>query len=276
MLPHHHLYAAAWGAAGLAWVLCGARLLHRRSGGAAPPAALLGLLGGAVVATFAGARLHFLLLSPDLLRDGGFGVLRGGLGDDGAGLRITGGLLAGAAVVLALGPAATGHRLGRAAIADVVVPLAGVAIALGRLGCFADGCCFGVRCAGAWCVRFPASSPAYWSHVAQGLLPPDAHGGSLPVHALQLYLGAAGLLALAASASSLLRRAPDGSRALVFVAVLAALRSAIEPLRESAFGVGVPHEQRLGVAIAVAALLLLAWRVRTAGQRRAPGVLSGS
>lgn len=271
MLPHHHLYAGAWGAAGLVWVLCGALLLKRRAGRRARLPVLLGMLLAAVAATLVGARLHFVLLAPDLVLEHGVGALLD-VGDEGAGLRITGGLLAGATVILAFGRAATGRAMSRAALADVLVPLAGLAIAIGRLGCFADGCCFGVPCTQAWCVRFPPNSPAYWSHLAQSLLPATYGGPSLPVHPLQLYLGGAGLLALAASALPILRRAPDGSRALVFVAVLALTRVLIEPLRESSFGIGVAHERPLSLTIAVAAsalLLLRAWRARSTRQRRA-------
>jgi phosphatidylglycerol:prolipoprotein diacylglycerol transferase len=260
MLPHHHLYEAAWGAAGLAWGFCGALLLRRRAGGAASWPRLLLLVVLAIGATLAGARAHFVLLAPDLLHALGWRVLVVPLAE-GAGLRITGGLLAGLAVLVALGPFAAGHRVGRAAVADALVPAVGLAVAVGRLGCFADGCCFGTPCAGPWCLRFPSGSPAWWNHVAQGLVSPDA-AVSGAMHPVQLYLGFAALLSGVAAVAPLRRTPlPDGVRALAFVVVFSLLRALVEPLRESRFGAGVPHESTVDLLIAAVAGALLARRL---------------
>ena len=274
MLPHHHLYQAAWAAAALSWGALGSVLLRQRTGGAATWPRLFVLVVLAIAATLLGARLHFVALAPDLIATLGWRVLLPL--DEGAGLRITGGLLAGAAVIAAAGPAATGYRLGRGAIADALVPAAGLAIALGRLGCFADGCCFGVPCTAPWCVSFPAGSPAWWSHVAQGLVETSADA-SRPVHPVQLDLAIAGLIASAVSLGAWPRTRPrDGTRALAFVVVLSLLRAAIEPLRESSFGAGVAHEPVVDLTIAVAALAALTIR-RLLDQRAAVGrAASGS
>ena len=267
MAPHHHLYEAAWGVAALLWSVAGALLLRRRTAGAAPWARLAALVACTVAATILGARAHFVALAPDLLTTLGWRGLVLPL-PEAAGLRITGGLVAGALVIAAAGPVATGHALRRAAIADVLVPAAGFAIALGRLGCFADGCCFGVPCAGPWCVDFPAGSPAWWSHVAQGLVASTA-AASRPVHPMQLYLGGAGLIASGVSLLAFRRsRLPDGARALLFVVVLSLLRAGIEPLRESSFGTGVAHQPTLNLAVAAIALAGL---VRLASAQRAVG-----
>lgn len=261
MLPHHHLYEAAWCAAALLWGVVGTLLLRWRTNGAAPWPRLVTLAACTVVATVLGARLHYVALAPDLLATLGWRACVLPL-PEGAGLRITGGLMAGALVIVGIGPLATGFRLGRAAIADALVPAAGVAIAVGRLGCFADGCCFGVPCTGPWCVRFPAGSPAWWSHVAQGLVV-TAAAASRPLHPVQLYLGGSALLASAVSLCALRRtELPDGVRALVFVVLLSLLRGAIEPLRESSFGAAVPHEPMLNLTVAALALAALVARLR--------------
>lgn len=259
MLPHHHLYEAAWAGAALSWAALGSALLRQRTGGAATWPRLFALVVLAIAATLVGARLHFVALAPDLLATLGWRVLLPL--DEGAGLRITGGLLAGAAVIVAAGPAATGYRLGRCAIADALVPAAGLAIALGRLGCLADGCCFGLPCLAAWCVSFPSGSPAWWSHVAQGLVATSAET-SRPVHPVQLYLALTGLIASAVSLGVRPHaRLRDGTRALAFVVVLSLLRAGIEPLRETRFGAGVPHEPAVDLTVAVAALAVLRWRL---------------
>ena len=267
MAPHHHLYEAAWGVAALLWSVAGALLLRRRTAGAAPWARLAALVACTVAATILGARAHFVALAPDLLTTLGWQALLLPV-SDGAGLRITGGLIAGALVIAAAGPAATGHALRRAAIADVLVPAAGFAIAMGRLGCFADGCCFGVPCPRPWCVAFPAGSPAWWSHVAQGLVS-TAADASRRVHPVPLYLGVAGLIASGVSLLASRRSGlPDGARALLFVVVLSLLRAGIEPLRESSFGTGVAHQPTLNLAVAAIALAGL---VRLASAQRAVG-----
>jgi len=43
------------------------------------------------------------------------------------------------------------------------------ALALGRIGCFLNGCCFGKPTNLPWAVRFPYDSPAYRSQVSQNL-----------------------------------------------------------------------------------------------------------
>ena len=46
------------------------------------------------------------------------------------------------------------------ATADAVAPSLALGIALGRLGCFLNGCCYGDRCNLPWAVRFPTESLA--------------------------------------------------------------------------------------------------------------------
>ena len=268
MLPHHHLYGLAWGAAALAWVICGTLLVTRRTGRAVA-ARVLALLALAATAALFGARLHFVLLAPDLLETGVLRALLLPL-DEGAGLRIGGGLLAAGGLILLLGPRAARGTIGRAALCDVLLPLGGVALAIGRLGCFADGCCFGTVCSRPWCPAFPAWSPAYWSHFAQGLLAETARS-SLPVHPLQLYLAAGGLASAATGACVAARGARPGTAALVFVAALASLRTLVEPVRETSFGSGVAYQSALDLSCAGVAVALLLWRA----QRR-PAVLSGT
>jgi phosphatidylglycerol:prolipoprotein diacylglycerol transferase len=77
-------------------------------------------------------------------------------------------------------------------LADCVAPGMLVGLAIGRVGCFLNGCCYGGPCDLPWAVRFPtgtAPADAY----------PAAAGGSLPLHPAQLYAAIdAALLALLA------------------------------------------------------------------------------
>jgi phosphatidylglycerol---prolipoprotein diacylglyceryl transferase len=43
--------------------------------------------------------------------------------------------------------------------ADVVTPSVALGVGIARIGCFLNGCCFGVPGHSAWCVRFPPGSP---------------------------------------------------------------------------------------------------------------------
>lgn len=105
-------------------------------------------------------------------------------------------------------------------LADVMVPAALAAVAIGYIGCFLAGCCFGDIAGSAaqiaaladphlrlqvqtlpalssdgmaWSVRFPAGSVVYRQQLAFGLIAPGA-AATLPVHPVQLYESAAALL----------------------------------------------------------------------------------
>jgi phosphatidylglycerol:prolipoprotein diacylglycerol transferase len=57
-------------------------------------------------------------------------------------------------------------------IADVLIPSVSIGHALGRLGCFAAGCCFGnvARPGFPLAVHFPHDSPAFADHLSSGLV----------------------------------------------------------------------------------------------------------
>ena len=265
MFPGAHLHALAWTAGALLWVwLCGRAIADSARGrdGRAPRGARL-LPLAAAAATWVGARVHFLLAAPEAIGDS----LRGGRVIDlvaGTGLRIGGGLVLGAAVLAALAPTATVGRLSRLATLDRAAPLAGVAVALGRVGCWADGCCFGLPCPYAWCVVFPPGSPAYWSQIARGLIP-DRAPHALPVHPLQLHLGIAALLATLLARAVSQRSPADGVPLATFVAIMAASRLLLERLRETAFGLAVPAQTELDVLLLAGSVVFLRGR----RQRRA-------
>ncbi len=72
------------------------------------------------------------------------------------------------------------------AMADVVMPWVPLAQAFGRVGCFFNGCCYGIRSDQLpWGLQFPPGSPPAHSHqINYGALP---DGWSYPIHPTQIY-----------------------------------------------------------------------------------------
>ncbi|MEK6249675.1 MAG: prolipoprotein diacylglyceryl transferase [Planctomycetales bacterium] len=72
------------------------------------------------------------------------------------------------------------HRLPALAFADLIAPSMMLGLALGRIGCLLNGCCFGGACELPWSVTFPQDSPPYMRQLERGLdlglqiLPPSS------------------------------------------------------------------------------------------------------
>lgn len=78
-------------------------------------------------------------------------------------------------------------KLPLAKVMDIMAPGIAIAVGIGRIGCFLNGCCYG-RITDSWIgVYFPSrwTPPAYWDHLQRGLIPPGA-SHSLPVIPTQL------------------------------------------------------------------------------------------
>ncbi len=74
---------------------------------------------------------------------------------------LIGGLLGGAAFLVR-------YALPFWATLDLITPSLALGLAIGRLGCFLNGCCFGGACDLPWAVRFPPTSPAYEHQLEHG------------------------------------------------------------------------------------------------------------
>ena len=74
------------------------------------------------------------------------------------------------------------------AYADALGPAVAVGQALGRLGCFAAGCCWGGACDASYALaaRFPPESLAYQSQAANHLIAAGALH-TIPIHPTQIY-----------------------------------------------------------------------------------------
>lgn len=193
--------------------------------------ALEGLDGGRVrramlplgLAFFVGARLHFVLNQWKDFADHPLAALSFWSG----GLHAPGGI----ALLALAGPLVLrrqGLPVGR--FADGFAPAVGITIALARLGCFLEGCCFGTPCAWPWCLSFPRGSYIYQFHTGLGLLPPGA-AHTLPIHPLQLYFAGAGLLLTLVALWLRPRKRYDGEVALVGLVLYSASAALLEFLR---------------------------------------------
>ena len=60
------------------------------------------------------------------------------------------------------------HRLPLLAVCDLIAPSMMLGLAIGRIGCLLNGCCFGGECDRAWAVTFPPNAPPYLAQVERG------------------------------------------------------------------------------------------------------------
>lgn len=131
-------------------------------------------------------------------------------------------------------------------IVDLSIPGIAMGHALGRIGCFLGGCCFGAEWHGPWAA------------IATHPLAASAHP-SVPRHPVQLY-ESLGLLLLAALFVFVKpARVGDGGRALSYVALYAILRFSMEQLRADTIrGVffGLSTSMMISLALFAGAVIL--------------------
>ena len=102
-------------------------------------------------------------------------------------------------------------------LADIAVPFIPLGHAIGRLGCFLNGCCYGERTDVLWAMPFPrvpfnlskepVGSPPYIDHCQRFGLSYWQDQWSFPVHPTQLY-SVAGLMAIFAILILIRKKAP--------------------------------------------------------------------
>jgi len=168
-------------------------------------------------------------------------------------------------------------------LADCIAPGLLLGLALGRIGCFLNGCCYGGPCDLPWAVRFPPESPPWLDQAARGLLPGiGAVGGtlpwSLPVHPAQLYaaIDAAILAVLAswASATPLGRR--DGQVFALVLTLHPISRMLLEAIRVDeppALGTPLSISQLVSLVLLALAATLWWWTSRQPPGGQPPGPL---
>ncbi len=133
---------------------------------------------------------------------------------------------------------------------DVVAPSLAFGIAIGRLGCFLNGCCWGDTCNLPWAVTFPRESPPWNAELARGLIPPDA-SSSLALHPTQLYSTIDGLILLFLLNGYYPLRRRDGEVMGILMLCYPITRYFIEDLRndEGVFWAGMTVSQCISVAL---------------------------
>ena len=60
------------------------------------------------------------------------------------------------------------HQLPALALADLIAPSLALGLAIGRVGCLMNGCCYGGPCSYPWAITFPPQSPPYSEQAADG------------------------------------------------------------------------------------------------------------
>ncbi len=124
------------------------------------------------------------------------------------------------------------HEMSFFPYADVMAPTVAIGQALGRLGCFSAGCCWGGVCDAhyAFAARFPPESLAYQSQAQNHLIAAGAPT-TLPIHPTQLYeaLGCALLFLFLTYWRA--RKRFHGELLALYLMLYAPLRATVETLR---------------------------------------------
>ncbi len=174
-----------------------------------PPQVIYDLGVWVILAGVLGAKLFYLVVYGDEFlaawRAQGWSALRHGF-------VFFGGFLAAIASVIVY---ARVKRLPLWKLADVLAPSLALGHAFGRLGCFAQGCCFGRAGDLPWAVQFPAGHPTF----------------PLSVHPTQLYEAAGNLLIFAGLSLGYRHKRYDGQVWWFYVLAYGLLRFANEWLR---------------------------------------------
>ena len=133
---------------------------------------------------------------------------------------------------------------------DVIAPALALGIAIGRIGCFLNGCCYGDPCSLPWAVQFPKHSPPWEAEVARNLIPPDAEH-SLWLHPTQLYSTIDGLIIMTLLLAYFPIRKRDGEVMGLLMLAYPITRFLIEHLRndEGIFAAGMTISQLISLGI---------------------------
>lgn len=142
-----------------------------------------------------------------------------------------------------------------------------LAAAIGRIGCFLAGCCFGKPTGAGWGVNYGAGTSAHDWQVAQGIIPEGA-AETVGAYPVQLYFVVSGLVGFALLWHLRKRMKQPGQLALATMVFVFANRFFIEFFREAVTGRGFIGEMAGGLklgqwfclAVVLVSLLVYCWR----------------
>lgn len=205
--------------------ISGIWLIEKRAGKLGMPSAkVIDLVFYIMISGILGSRLLFVILEWEYYRVRPWDILKIWEG----GLVFYGGLILAFGVVIWF---LRKNKLKVWLFADAMAPALALGIAIGRIGCFLNGCCYG-KISREWGVCFPArgNPPAFAQQVADGLIPAGAEY-SLPVIPAQLYSCLAGLLIFLVILVLEKKKRFDGFIFWVFILLYSASRFVIEIFR---------------------------------------------
>ena len=154
------------------------------------------------------------------------------------------------------------HRLPLGKVADIAAPALALGQAVGRLGCFLAGCCYGQACSLPWAVTFTDPRARELTGVTLGT----------PLHPTQLYHALADVAILAVLLWQRRRRRFEGQVFWTYVLMYAVLRGVVEIWRgDVARGVFANGLLSTSQLISIPLALLAALMLVRLGRRPAAG-----
>jgi phosphatidylglycerol:prolipoprotein diacylglycerol transferase len=153
-------------------------------------------------------------------------------------------------------------------ILDISTPSLAIGLAITRIGCFLNGCCWGKMCSPGlpWGVSFPAGAGAYEQQMKDGLLKAGTMP-SLPVHPTQLYESLS-VFAMFFILTWLFRfRKRKGDILAAFAILYAVERFLVEFLRadNALMADGLTVSQNISILAFIAGIAWLVWGKVTGG-----------
>ncbi len=140
--------------------------VHRAERLGLDPEMILALAFWLFVAGIVGARLFYIIEYWEKFQQPTLGATLAMMANVAqGGLVVYGSLLAGGLALVAF---VYKHRLPGLALADLIAPSVVLGMALGRIGCFLNGCCYGGISSVPWHVSFPWHSPPHQQQVFNG------------------------------------------------------------------------------------------------------------
>ena len=199
------------------------------------PDVMMDLSFYALLAALVGSRVFYVITSWEEFRDNPVDIVRFWRG----GLVFYGGLIFAFLVGLWY---VRKHRLNFTQLADIVAPAIPLGQAIGRLGCFAAGCCYGLPAGVPWAVTF--------TH------PESLAPRGIPLHPTQVYESAAAfsifLLLMAIRKKERFR----GRLFWIYLLLYSSARFTIEFFRDDPRGWVIPQALSSAQAVAIPAVIL--------------------